>query len=105
MADSTSTSTVTKATVILDKPGDWDDWLYIVKTIARDAEILDLIGLRETAMPVSFLQAPKEPLCSDIKETALRITDLDQKELDMFKVLYKQYKVKEQKYQKDHDKQ
>ena len=55
MADSMTTSTVTKSTVILDKPGDWDDWLYIVKTIARNAEILDLVGLRETAEPVALL--------------------------------------------------
>ena len=63
------------------------------------------MGLRETATPVSPLIAPKEPIAGDVKDRAIKLTDLDRSQMDIFKIMYDQYKMKVQAYQREFNKQ
>ena len=71
-----------KATVILDKPSHWDEWLFILKDKAVDLDIWQYIEptLDETGQPLSLPEPPTKPTIprvKDVKSDAETVRDLD----------------------------
>jgi ABC-type glycerol-3-phosphate transport system substrate-binding protein len=90
---SAGASMLIKSVVILDKPSDWDEWLYSVKRIARNAKITDLVGLG-AAGPIPQFKEPQEPSYGDVNSEATLLTHLNRDQADLYKILRDEYKTK-----------
>jgi hypothetical protein len=83
-----SLSAISKS-LILDNPSDWDSWFYLIKTMSTTSgrDVWKYIDPDLPAEP----QLPEMP--EDIEITSINpakqdITELDDKELERYKVLY-----------------
>src|SRR4051794_8618587 len=105
-----STSTTTKS-VILNTSADWDNWLYIIRSMATEDgvnvwEYMD----PDLAKQPTLLSTPQAPKTTDIRADADDLDKLTQPELERFKlkhVLYKDeyahWKLVHQAIQKVHN--
>ena len=95
-----------KATVILDKPSQWDEWLFILKDKAVDLDIWQYINPEPTLdsagqpqpLPVPPTK-PSIPRVKDVKADAETIRDLDPDDVQALKALQTTYKDDEKTYQ------
>jgi Reverse transcriptase (RNA-dependent DNA polymerase) len=83
-------SNMTKIVIILDKPGDWYEWLSIVKSLTTDKAILKLID--PDSKEESTLNEPTKPTPSNVKAGAISPLAFDPKEWEYYKVLRDDYK-------------
>ena len=95
-----------KATVILDKPSHWDEWLFILKDKAVDLDIwqyieptLDDKTGKPLPLPVLPPTKPTIPRVKDVKSDAETVRDLDPNGVQALKALQATYKDDEKVYQ------
>jgi hypothetical protein len=81
-----------KSTVILDRPADWDEWLFLIEFTAQHSEISSYINLSK--LEPSELVEPAEPISMDIKESVTALTGLFAEKRDIYKILRDEYKIK-----------
>jgi hypothetical protein len=81
-----------KTTVILDRPSDWDEWLFLVKSKANDSDIWQYIDLNKLAEPQSLLD-PIKPKASDVNAAATSVIALTPQEQSTFKLLHDEYRT------------
>src|ERR1700733_2318078 len=87
---STSTSSTTKQ-VILDRPKDWQPWLFIVKTMAEGSDVWRYINPEIDTPPV-IPPRPIKPTIQQIKAAATSLVDLAVEERDLYKLMLADYK-------------
>ncbi|ERF70266.1 hypothetical protein EPUS_09104 [Endocarpon pusillum Z07020] len=92
-----STSSLTKVSIILSKPEDWDEWMLIIYTMARNGDVKDLIDPNLAAEPPQLIE-PRRPTAADVKSGAAAITGLDPGEQKLYGVLREDYKYDMMKY-------
>ena len=61
-----ASSTTKTATVILDRPSDWHEWLFIVKNRALDSDVEQLID-PDLATEHELSTEPLKPTPQDVK--------------------------------------
>mgnify|MGYP003622956889 CR=1 FL=1 len=83
-------STTTKA-VILDKPSDWEPWLFVVKTLADGGDAWRYMDPDLSTEPV-IPSRPNLPTPSDVSPTNTTLRDLDAQEKETFKLMLSVYK-------------
>ena len=83
-------STTTKA-VILDKPSDWDSWLFVVRTIAEGGDTWRYLNPDLDTEPV-VPKRPEKPTPRDVNPAKTSLLELDQTEKETFKLLLADYK-------------
>ncbi len=94
-----TTIPISKITVILDSPRDWDEWLFLVKSRARENDILPYIDIDSTHDP-SILLEPSDPESKDVNNTATSVINLNRDEREIYGLLRDEYRVKQAKYEK-----
>jgi hypothetical protein len=100
MASSASTTSImTKAVVILDKPSDWDEWFFLVRSKTQDGDVEKFIDLNSAIEPPQ-LREPAKPMPNDIKPTATSLTDLTSDQRDLFRLLRDGYKSDLSRYER-----
>lgn len=92
-------SLATKTTVILEKPSDWHEWLFIIRNKALDNGIEQLID-PDLATEPPKLTEPTKPTPQNVKFDALGITDLNNKEIELFKILRDEFRMDTAKYER-----
>jgi hypothetical protein len=85
-----SVSTSTKA-VILDRPKDWQPWLFIVKTMAEGSDVWRYINPEIDTTP-AIPPRPIKPTIQQIKAAATSLVDLTVEERDLYKLMLADYK-------------
>src|SRR4051812_33326379 len=96
---STVSTTPTRSTVILEKPSDWDEWIFIVEQKAKSANIWNLVNpdlATEPAQP----REPSEPTPATVKPGATSIVGFSAEERDTYKLLFAGHKTQLAKYEK-----
>ncbi len=88
-----TTVPISKITVILDSPQDWDKWLFLVKSRARESDILPYINIDSTHEP-SILLEPSDLELKDINNTVTSIISLNQDKREIYRLLQDEYRVK-----------
>ncbi|ERF70711.1 hypothetical protein EPUS_09493 [Endocarpon pusillum Z07020] len=96
MTSSTSSMT-TKVSITLTRPEDWDEWMLIVNSMARNGDVKDLINPDWPIEPPQ-LSEPKRPTAADIKPGAASLTELDTGEQKLFTLLREDYKYDMMRY-------
>ena len=96
---STTAKPPTRTTVILDKPSDWDEWIFILEQKAKAANIWQLINPDLDAEPAQP-EEPIEPRPEDVREGVLSIAGLTAADRDVYKLLFASYKSQVAKYEK-----
>ena len=87
---SVSTSTTAKA-VILNRPKDWQPWLFIVKTMAKGSDVWRYINPKiDTTLAIP--PRPIKPTIQQIKAAATSLVDLTVEEQDLYKLMLADYK-------------
>ena len=84
-------STTMKTSIVLKEPADWDEWLLIIKAMARRGGVTEFVDLSadEPAEPTK----PAIPTFSTVKRGAATLSDLNetqQKELSMLREDFKE---------------
>jgi hypothetical protein len=92
-------SSSTKSTVILDRPADWHEWLFIVKNRALDHDVEQLIDPDLATEPPRPTE-PLKPTPQDVKSDAHGLTDLNSQQIELFKLLRDEYKIDLAKYER-----
>jgi hypothetical protein len=87
-----------RTAIILDKPTDWDEWLFIIKEKAQSTDVWQYANPDLVEQPTPP-QKPTRPIPSDIKEDALTPSDLDTEGKQALTLLRDDYKVQEKEYQ------
>ncbi len=67
---------ISKITVILDSLRDWDEWLFLVKSRARESDILLYINI-DLTHDLSILQEPSDSELKDVNNTVTSVIDLN----------------------------
>jgi Reverse transcriptase (RNA-dependent DNA polymerase) len=93
----TSTPQATKATIILDRPSDWDEWFSIVKRMAVQSHIFDLVDPAAGTQPKT-LEKPTNPTVAMIKQGAKMPIDLSKEELVAYQLAREEFKYAEKDY-------
>jgi hypothetical protein len=84
-------STTTSKAVILDSPSQWEDWYFVVESMAQDANVWDYINPNLSAQP-DIPTLPLQPTASTINPDATSLVDLDINERDLYKLLFAEFK-------------
>lgn len=93
---------ITKATVILAQPTDWDKWIFIRKQSAEKYELWKYVDLSKTTAEIPKLadEEPKEKTADDFKKesrtagTVYDIEDLSDSEFRKYTVWRSEYMTK-----------
>jgi hypothetical protein len=93
----TSTPLATKATIILDRPSDWDEWFSIVKRMAVQSQIFNLVDPTVGTQPKT-LEKPTNPTVAMIKQGAKMPTDLSKEGLTAYQLAREEFKYAEKDY-------
>lgn len=80
-----------KTTVVLKEPGDWDEWILIVKALARRGDIERFVDMTTEIEPVEPAR-PGPPIVSIVKAGAGTIADLSADEKLAYTILREDYK-------------
>jgi hypothetical protein len=106
----------TKTQVILAGPDDWDEWIEIVQTTTRKADIWNLVNPSTAKEKLPKLEPPKRPMPDDVKETIntpsgssqttpststvapTKFSQLTEDEKEQLRILQKDYKYERKKY-------
>jgi len=110
----------TKTPVILAGPDDWDEWIEIVQTTTRKADIWNLVNPSTAKEKLPKLEPPKRPTPDDVKETTTpvvntpsdnsqtapststtaptRFSQLTEDEKEQLRILQKDYEYERKKY-------
>lgn len=91
-------SLTTKTTVILEKPSDWHEWLFIIRNKALDNDIEQLINPDLATEPPQLIE-PTKPTPQNVRLDAMDITDLNNKEIELFKILRDEFRIDLAKYE------
>ena len=99
----------TRTNIILQQPSDWDEWIAIINSKAKEAGIKDLIDLKQTSEPPQ-LQEPTIPVPGDVLEGALFMKDLSINEredlkyrCEVFRHEHATYRMKKEALQDIHN--
>ncbi len=92
-------SSAKTTTVILDKPSDWHEWLFVIRNRALDTGIKHLID-PDLATEPPQLTEPTKPTPKDVKFEALGLTDLNSAQIELFKILRDEYRIELVKYER-----
>ncbi len=91
---STSIQSVVHTMIILTRPGDWDEWLEVVKTKAEVGKIweyVDLSKAKDEVKTLSRLEISKAKDVNPQKAIISELTSDEQDELDMLCFDYKHH--------------
>jgi hypothetical protein len=83
-------STTTKA-VILDKPSDWEPWLFVIKTIANGGDTWRYMDPDLEVEPTIPIR-PEMPTPKDVNPDKTTLVSLSIEEKETFKILLAIYK-------------
>ena len=78
-------------TITLEKPSDWDSWIFVVKSIANGRDAWKYIDPSLNLEPVIPI-CPIQPSAQDVKQDASSVVDLQPAELEKYKVLLAEYR-------------
>ena len=92
-------SLITKTTVILERPSDWHEWLFIIRNRALDNNIEQLVNPDLATEPLRPTE-PTKPTPNDVKRGANGLTDLDAPQIELYKLLREEYKMEFAKYER-----
>jgi hypothetical protein len=80
-----SDPTTTRITVVLDKPSDWHNWLFIRQDTAQRNGLWQYVNPDIAADQLPELTEPVEPQLADYKEGAQHLGNLTAAERDSYK--------------------
>jgi hypothetical protein len=86
--------------VILDKPQDWDTWIYVIRTEADMTDVWQYIDPDLPSQPIHRLvpTKPSIPTVQDVKPSAVTYEDLNDRELIQLDMLREDYKIRWREY-------
>ncbi|KAK9427166.1 hypothetical protein V1505DRAFT_389053, partial [Lipomyces doorenjongii] len=84
--------------IILAGPGDWDEWMIVIKTQATTNGIWEYIDPEKAPQDVAKLLDPKKPSINAVNESADNIMDLDDSEISRYSILQKDYAYDRERY-------
>jgi hypothetical protein len=87
-----------KVSVILDKPSDWNEWMFLVKQRAQLVEVWQYANPELEEAPTKP-KRPQRPEPSDVKPEALTIGELTDQERQTLLIFRDDYKIQEKEYQ------
>ena len=82
----------TEATVILEKPSDWHDWLLLVRMKAIQLAVDEYID-PDLAIEPDLPTKPVRPSPADVMEAAVSIHTLDAEQMSIYRQLVDDYKI------------
>ncbi|KAF2688977.1 hypothetical protein K458DRAFT_465626 [Lentithecium fluviatile CBS 122367] len=82
----------TRITVVLDKPSDWHNWLFIRQDSAQRSDLWQYVNPDIAADELSELKEPVEPKLTDYKEGAESLGSLSADDRESYKWDYKRYR-------------
>jgi hypothetical protein len=85
-----SSSTTTKISVVLKEPGDWDEWMLIIKSMAKRGNVKEFVNLN--ASEPKELERPEIPTFRTVKPDAVSLADLDQNQQKQLAMLREDFK-------------
>ena len=91
---------VTRATIILDKPTDWLNWLFIRKDSCRRHELWQYVNPETPEDQIPSLKEPREPLVTEYSETATSLASLSAEDRNSFRWDYERYERKLLEFQR-----
>jgi hypothetical protein len=92
----TSTQSVQRINIILDKPSDWLPWLFVIKDLATQSDVWEYIDPSKTT--VSTLTIPERPHPQSVKPDATSIADLDDSQIPRWNAIYRDYEDQKRDY-------
>jgi hypothetical protein len=87
-----STDEVSKATIILASPKDWDKWLEIRKTKATESDVWEDMDLNTTQDELPTNTDPTMPTAATVKPDATQYSQLSKDQMEILKLLRQDYK-------------
>ncbi|VCU40657.1 Bgt-20919-3, partial [Blumeria graminis f. sp. tritici] len=92
--------TVTRVTVVLDKPGDWFDWLFIRKDSCFRHDLWQYVNPETPRHSLPVLTEPPEPGLTSYKADAISLANLGKEDRDTCRWDYDRYERKLMEYRK-----
>jgi len=78
MTSQQTTRTVTVASVILESPTDWDEWIEVIKLRTIAGKIWKFVDPYTRKEDLPALQAPDRPRPTDVNPTKAQFLKLDE---------------------------
>lgn len=75
----------TRVTVILDKPSDWHNWLFIRQDAAQRNGLWQYVNPDIAADKLPELEEPVEPTLTDYKDSTESLRDLNAADRELFR--------------------
>jgi hypothetical protein len=95
-------SSATKVSVVLAEPGDWDEWMLIIKAMARRGDVTEFVDLTTATEPAEPVR-PVIPTFSTVKAGAASMADLDQNQQKDLSILREDFKENSRTYREKRD--
>jgi len=91
MSDQAAVISAQRVTVILNGPNDWEEWLEIVKSKAREHDIWGFVNPATAKADIPNLEVPEISKATDVNPAATSIVKLEDIEKDIYRVLLSQF--------------
>ena len=79
-----------KVSVVLNAPGDWDEWIQVVKTQAIAGDIWDHVDPKKDQIP--SLGKPEMPKPQHVNQEKTTYAELSTEEKEEFRIIRQDYK-------------
>ena len=94
MSDQAAVISAQRVTVILNGPNNWEEWLEIIKSKAREHDIWGFMNPATLEADVPNLEVPEILKATDVNSAATSIAKLENIEKNIYQVLLVKYNHK-----------